>query len=181
MQKVTWLVTLVLVLGVTAMAQDTPKAEVFMGYSHLVADFNSPIKGNSTFNLNGAEFAVSENLNSWFGGMLDVAAQFGTRNGFNVNSEQYLYGPTFSYRKVSGFTPSAHILLGGMRGSQGFAGISVSDTKFCAAPGGALDIRLSDRISIRAIQADYVMSRFLATHQNNLRLSAGIVLTFGKK
>jgi hypothetical protein len=181
MQKVTWLVTLVLFLGVTAMAQDTPKAEVFMGYSHLVADFNSPIKGNATFNLNGAEFAVSENFNSWFGGMLDIGAQFGTRDGFNVNSEQYLYGPTFSYRKLSSFTPSGHVLLGAMRGSQGFAGISQSATKFAVAPGVAVDIKLTDMVSVRAIQADYVFSKFLGTHQNNLRLSAGIVLTFGHK
>ncbi|HLW79514.1 MAG TPA: hypothetical protein VKU44_07930 [Terriglobia bacterium] len=176
MQKVTWLVTLVLFLGVTAMAQDTPKAEVYGGYSHLVADFS-----NTTFNLNGGEFGLTENVNSWFGGMVDIGAQFGTRNGFNVNSEQYLYGPVFSYRKLSSFTPSAHILLGAIRGSQGFAGISQSDTKFAAAFGGALQFKLTDMVSIRAIQADYLMSRFLSTHQNNIRLSAGIVLTFGKK
>ena len=176
MQKVTWLVTLVLFLGVTAMAQNTPKAEVYGGYSHLVADFS-----NTTFNLNGAEIAVTENVNRWFGGMLDISAQFGTRNGFNVNSEQYMYGPVFSYRKLSSFTPSAHVLLGAMRGSQGFAGISQPSTKFAAAPGVAVDIKLTDMVSIRAIQADYVMSRFLGTHQDNLRLSAGIVLTFGKK
>lgn len=181
MQKVTWLVTLILFLGVTAMAQDTPKAEVLMGYSHLVADVNSSIKGNSTFNLNGAEFAVSENFNSWFGGMLDISAQFGTRNGLKVNSEQYMYGPVFSYRKLSSFTPSAHVLVGAIRGSQGFAGISQPSTKFTVAPGGALDIKLTDIVSVRVIQAEYLYSRFLNTHQNNIRLSAGIVLTFGKK
>jgi len=45
--------------------------------------------------------------------------------------------------------------------------------------GGGVDFALTDRIAIRPIQADYLMSRFLGTRQDNIRLSAGIVLRFG--
>jgi hypothetical protein len=54
--------------------------------------------------------------------------------------------------------------------------------------GGGLDIRLTHHISIRAIQAEYMMTRFAdvaygstgaATTQNDLRLSSGLVYGFG--
>jgi opacity protein-like surface antigen len=176
MQKVTWLVALVLLLGATAMAQDTPKAEIFGGYSLLVADFS-----HSSFHLNGGSVSVTENVNSWFGGMLDFSTQFGTRSGFSVNSQQIMYGPVFAYRKASSVTPSAHVLLGAVRGSAGFLGISQPDTDFGLALGGGVDVKLTKIVSIRVIQADYLMTRFLSTHQNNIRASAGIVLNFGKK
>ena len=47
--------------------------------------------------------------------------------------------------------------------------------------GGAVDVKVSDMVSIRIIQADYLLTRFLGTRQDNIRASAGIVLTFGKK
>ena len=131
MQKVTWLVSLVLLLGVTAMAQETPKAEVFGGYSHFVADV-----GGTSINMNGFHVSVRENLNSWFGGDLDFSTNYGTEAGFNVNTQSIMYGPVFAYRKRSRVTPFAHVLLGAVRGSDGFVGISKSATKVGVAPGG---------------------------------------------
>ena len=175
MRKLTLLVTVILFLGVPAIAQNAPTIEVFGGYSHVEADVS-----NTSFSMNGGEVAFTQNLNNWFGGTLDFGTQYGKRNGFNVNTQQIMYGPVFAYRKMSAITPFGHVLLGVVRGSQGFAGISQPATKFGAAFGGGVDFKLSKHISIRAIQGDYVMSRFLNTHQNNLRLSAGVVLTFGK-
>jgi len=176
MQKVTWLVSLVLLLGVTAMAQETPKAEVFGGYSHFVADV-----GGTSINMNGFHVSVRENLNSWFGGDLDFSTNYGTEAGFNVNTQSIMYGPVFAYRKRSRVTPFGHVLLGAVRGSGGFVGISQPATKFGIAPGGGVDVKLSDMVSIRLVEADYLMTRFLGVKQDNIRVSAGIVLTFGKK
>jgi len=174
MRRLSWFVMVWLLLGASAFAQDIPKIELFGGYSHLTADL-----GNTSFNLDGGEGSGVQNVNSWFGGMLDFATQFGTRNGFKVNSQQIMYGPVFSYRKSSAFTPSAHVLLGAVRGSQGFAGISQSSTRFGAAFGGSFDYKLSKAVSIRVIQADFLVTNFLGTHQNSLRLSTGLVFTFG--
>lgn len=175
MRKLTLLVTIILFLGVPAMAQNAPAVEFFGGYSHVEADFS-----NTSFSMNGAEVAMTQNLNNWFGGTLDFGTQYGSRNGFNVNAQQIMYGPVFAYRKSPSFTPFGHVLVGVMRGGQGFAGISQPATKFGAAFGGGVDFKVNKHFSIRAIQADYLMSRFLNTHQNNIRLSAGIVLTFGQ-
>ena len=50
-----------------------------------------------------------------------------------------------------------------------------SETGFAAAFGGGLDIRASDRISIRAIQVDYNPTRLFDSTQHNFRIGVGIV------
>ena len=161
-------------LGATAMAQNAPKFEVFGGYSHLLGDLS-----HTSFNLDGGEGAAVQNVNNWFGGMLDFGVQWGTRNGYNTNSEQIMYGPVFSYRKLSAFTPAAHVLLGAVRGSQGFAGIPSVATTFGAAFGGSVDIKISKMLSFRVIQGDLIVTDFMKEHQESLRVSSGLVFTFG--
>jgi opacity protein-like surface antigen len=71
--------------------------------------------------------------------------------------------------------------FGGQRGEG-------SDTAFAAAFGGGLDLHLSERVSFRAIQADYLLTRFGDSKfqvngltlsgpdtQHNLRFSTGFV------
>ena len=66
-----------LILPVSALAQQTPKVEVFGGYSNLTPNVDvSNINGN--FNLSGFDVSVTENLNSWFGGVLDFSSHYGT-------------------------------------------------------------------------------------------------------
>jgi hypothetical protein len=165
-----------LVLPVSALAQDVPQFEVFGGYSNLYANLN-----NSSFDLNGVNGSFQENLNSWFGGVLDLSGHFGTANGFNVNTESASYGPVFSYRKSKVFVPFTHAMLGAVRGSPEYLGISKSEERFTVFLGGGLDVRLTDTFALRLFQADYVLTRFSNASQDNLRVSAGVVLTFGKR
>lgn len=172
MRKVAFF-ALVLVSAVSLSAQETPKVEVFGGYSHLIADLN-----DTSFNLDGFHISAAENMNSWFGGVLDFSTQFGKRNGLNVNAQSIMYGPRFAYRKSSAVTPSAHVLLGAFRGSAGFDGISKPDTHFAVAVGGEIDVRINRWVSYRVVQGDYLMTRFLNLRQDNVRLSTGLVFRF---
>src|SRR3974390_2995470 len=95
MHKVSSLLALVLFFPVAAAAQQTPRVEVFGGYSHLFADL-----GNSSSNLNGFDVSAAENLNSWFGGVLDFSPYWGRHNGLNVNSQFISYGPRVALRKI---------------------------------------------------------------------------------
>jgi peptidoglycan-associated lipoprotein len=50
--------------------------------------------------------------------------------------------------------------------------------------GGGLDIGFTRLIALRAIEADYYLTRFdngVNDHQNNLRISAGVIIRFGAK
>ncbi|MCU1287841.1 MAG: hypothetical protein JWN60_70 [Acidobacteria bacterium] len=93
----------------------------------------------------------------------------------------------------SRFRPFAHALAGVAVGktkvdnsffTSGFcqqAGVdcrqdfSESETGFAAAIGGGLDIKATDRFSIRAIQVDYNPTRFNGSTQNNFRFGVGVV------
>ena len=46
---------------------------------------------------------------------------------------------------------------------------------------GGLDLRVNPRFSIRLVEADYLLTTFdngSNNHQNNLRVSAGVVIHF---
>ena len=55
---------------------------------------------------------------------------------------------------------------------------------FAANLGGGLDLRASRRFAVRLIEADYLLTTFdngTNNHQNNLRVSAGMVVHFSEK
>lgn len=176
MQRFSWLLALVLFATLSASAQTTPQVELFGGYSRFIVNVNGP-----QFHLNGGTVSAAENINRWVGGVVDFSAYGGTMSGVNVNSQLLLLGPRFTLRKAKGFTPFGHFLIGFSRGSRGYLGISESASRFALAGGGGLDINVGDKLAIRVIQADYVMTRFLSLRQDNLRLASGVVFRFGKK
>jgi hypothetical protein len=47
--------------------------------------------------------------------------------------------------------------------------------------GGGLDIKVSERVAIRAFQIDYLRARFFGQTENRGRLAFGLVFRFGKK
>lgn len=175
MRRIAWIFLAILMLGVTAEAQETPQAELSGGYSFLDANVNG-----SSFHLNGGNVSVTENLNHWFGGRLEFNAFGGNPSGTNITAQTITYGPVFSYRKFERMTPYAHVQVGAIHASQGYLGISQSGTKFALASGGGVDFGLNTRFAIR-VQGDYLMSRFLNLRQDNLVFSTGLVVRFGYK
>jgi len=173
MQKAGLLFALVLFFSAAAAAQETPKVELFTGYSHLFADLNT-----TSYNLNGVNVSAAENVNSWFGGVLDFNSNFGSNAGLNVNAQSIMYGPRIAYRKSSAVTPSFHVLFGGFRGSRGFDGISEAKWRIDLAVGGEVDLRINDRVAFRLVQVDYMPTHFLNLHQDNVRVSVGFVFRF---
>jgi len=176
MRNAYWFIVALLLLPLPVAAQNTPAVEVFGGYSHLLGNL-----GNSTFNLNGFDGSVTENLNKWFGGTLDISSQFGTEAGYKVNSQTIAYGPVFAYRKNPKIVPFAHGLLGAVRGSAEYLGVSKPEYRFGMLGGGGVDVRLNAQVSLRLIQVDYLMTRFSAMRQDNVCISAGFVFRFGHK
>jgi hypothetical protein len=141
-----------------------------------MADMNG-----SSFHLQGVDFSATENVNSWFGGALDFSSHFTTEAGFKTNIESLTYGPVFSYRIHPKVVPFGHALVGAARGSPEYLSISKPGFCFGVLAGGGVDVKISSHAALRLIQADYLLTRFSATRQSNIRLSAGIVLRFGKK
>ena|ERR1700690_3896569 len=177
MKRVLWLVPAILLLSLTAKAQDTPQWEVSGGYSYLDANLSGP---GSSFHLNGGYGSADENLNSWLGGRFEFNAWGGSVSGQNVSAQTFTYGPVFSFRKFDKITPYAHAQFGAIHAGTGYLGISNSAFKLAIAPGGGVDFRINDHIGVRG-QADYLMTRFLGLRQDNLQFSGGVVFYIGHK
>jgi hypothetical protein len=185
MKRLTWIVPMMLLVCAATQAQqmaakmsgstDTPSWEVYGGYSYLRADF-----GGANFGLSGGGGSLTENWNNWFGGRLEVDAYHGTEAGTTVSAQTYTYGPLFTLRRSSRIVPFATVEFGAIHGTQGYLGISASAWRFAMNGGGGVDFNLNHRTAIR-VQADYLLTNFLALRQDNVQVSAGLVFRFGSK
>jgi opacity protein-like surface antigen len=189
MRKLWFGVSLLLLIPMAALAQGGyPKAELFGGYSYFRANPDG-------INLNGWNASVTANITNWFGVEGDFSGHYGSPRiyGFevpfvDVSSHTFMAGPKLTYR-ANTVAPFAHLLIGAARASTGAFGYSLSDTALATVVGGGIDINVSKSLAIRAIQADYLMTRFQTgpqiafsgfdDRQNNFRLSAGLVLKLG--
>jgi len=176
MRKVLQVIAFLLFVSLPAMAQNVPAWDIYGGYSYMRADFSGANQA-----LNGWDFAVGENLNSWFGGVLNFTGHYAHPGGTNVNVYSYAYGPRFTFRKIKYLVPFTQVLVGAVRGSAGYLGLSQPKTDFGFAAGGGLDIRLGKYVGVRLIQADYLSTPFFHLRQDNFRASAGLVFYLGSK
>jgi len=182
---------------------DTPKAELFVGYSYLQA-VPKLADGNRLVWLNGGSASIAYNLNRHWGIVADVGdytnseIRFQGASGatFTVHDADggvisYLFGPRLSFRHDR-VTPFVQALFGGVHASEiTLSGCTLNCTllptqnAFAWTGGGGLDVRVHRHLAIRIIQAEYLMTRFqdystgMTASQNDMRLSAGLVFRFG--
>jgi opacity protein-like surface antigen len=177
---------LMLIFAGVASAQDTPKAEVFGGYSYIHVSENS-----FGANLNGGSASLSYNPNSWLGLVGDFGGYHGGPSFGNGDVYSYLFGPKIAFRRGR-ITPFVQTLFGGAHASgsgntclaarvrpEGTScTTSVSENSFAMTVGGGLDWNATEHIGVRLIQAEYLLTDFVSTRQNNARISAGVVFRF---
>ena len=172
------LVLVIIGATVSAEAQETPKAEVFGGYSWAGGNFH------------GFDTSVTGNVNKWFGVTANLSGHFGSERDGALEEKQralsFLFGPRITLHRGKRLTPFVYALFGGVNfhvklkaAGQTFA--SGSDTGFNMALGGGLDIKVSERVAVRAFQLDYLRPNFFGESHNRGRLAFGIVLRLGKK
>jgi opacity protein-like surface antigen len=176
-------------LGQTA--RDYSQNEFFAGYSFHSADINTLTIDPHRTSQHGLNLEYTRNLNRNVGLVGDVSAHFRrdsrqTSGGvFESRRDQYYFlgGVRFTARSRNPVTPFAHALAGASlfrgfttnRSSAGNVFTFDDATSFAMALGGGLDVRFSDRIAVRMIQADYAPTFFGPGRQDNFRLSFGII------
>jgi hypothetical protein len=174
-------------LASLASAQIPTSGNVFFGYSYYNTDLSSIDRANT----NGWEGSFEGKVFPFVGLVADVSGHYGSQNfGFlnapcpsgvsscgvfnaNISEHNYLVGPRIS-ASVGRFRPFAEALFGAGHVNANAAG---SDTSFATALGGGIDYRLIRLVAWR-FQGDYVQTRFFGTHQDNIRLSTGLVIRF---
>jgi hypothetical protein len=187
-----------------ALSQNTAgeydKLEGSVGFSHQRAGDTSGFDDSPGFN--GFDASVTKNLTRYFGikGAFSGAYRSdgfsvpgilpGSIRRFAIKTSIYTYLGGIQIKdntKTKRLKPFFHALAGGGTLTQKLtgdcpndvasicAGYSYSTTGFAAAVGGGLDIRVSKRISIRAVQADYNPIFIDGETLNNFRVGVGIV------
>ena len=169
--------------------------EVFGGYSYLSGDVSAlqqlGLSGvGDRLSLNGWDASANINFNRWVGVEADLSGHYKGDceglSGLTCKDLAFMGGPRFTYR-IGKITAFGHGLFGDdtLSASTNVSDVSVSasNTSFALATGGGVDYAVTNRISVRLGQADYFLTRHFndigAPNQNNFRVSAGIVFTFG--
>ena len=193
MQKLFLFVALTLALPLIAQAQEASRVEVFGGYSYMRLE-DQNIDGQDRdlngYNVSGAitifkkSIALKGDVSGHFG---DLLTNVTPRT--DLGQTLFLFGPQFTFRKSERIQPFAHALFGVARVKHENDAVpgDITDTGFAFALGGGVDVKgLGSKLAVRLIQADYVRTKLDlvnsgdSTSSNNIRISTGIVLRFGK-
>jgi len=192
MRKLVSVGILIFGLGLAvAAADDTPKVEVYGGFSFLHIDDNGLHAPKRNFAGWDSEFQY--NLNKLLGITADIGGNYGriVPNTPNSHAYTFAFGPTFSFRREHA-TVFAHALFGENiisdnvipnPGCGSFC--STTDSAFAMLWGGGLDLKLSQRFALRLGQLDWLYTRHNLVplggkaFQNNIRYTGGITINFG--
>ena len=155
-----------------------PGVEVFGGYSHL--SFSSSGLGfNNWTEMNGWDVALTiPHIYQGLGITADASGDYST----TIEQYNYMIGPQYKW-EFSRFRFVAHGLYGRAQTrlrEPGSTFIEPSDRQKVIAVGGEVDVPVSDRVSIRAVQADYLAASAFGSNRNSFRFSTGLIVKFGK-
>ena len=158
--------------------------EVFVGYEYLHT--NQGPRQCGCFNMNGGAVEAAFHVDRGFSAVTDfTGGHTGSVNGGpeGLSLVSFTTGPRFTYpvyRRYALFGQALFGIAHGFDSSFPVASGSVaSASSFAMLTGGGLDIRLKPCVAIRPFQADYFLTHLpngVNDRQNNLRLTAGIVL-----
>lgn len=204
------LVSFLCLVTIAAVAQsEYPKVELTGGYSYV--NFHPNLAPLTSQNMNGGGGAFVYNVTPLFGIKADfMGYAVGTgwtkelqRDGYqgaasaSGNLFTYMFGPQI--KKHSGkFQPFGEALFGAAH-SNGYGtlvksiqdggfqieNVSGNNNAFAMEFGGGVDYALTNRIQIRPVEIDYLLTRFgyknYSASQNNFKYFAGINFTLGGK
>jgi len=173
-----------------ASTPDKPlRAELALDYSYLRS--NAPPGGCTCFNLNGGSatfawpvkpgsFAAVGDITIGHAGAIGSGGASLTLSTFTAGAR---YLPRIGHSPVQAF---GQVLVGLAHASGSLVqantpGTANAGAAFAANLGGGLDLHASRRLSVRLVEADYLLTTVdngTNNHQNNLRISAGVVIHF---
>jgi outer membrane immunogenic protein len=173
----------------TAPAKLQSHPELALDYSYVHS--NAPPGGCTCFNLNGGSATFAWPVasgNFALVGDASVAHAGSIRSGnYDLTLSTFTAGIRYSPRLGrSPLNPFGQVLVGVAHSSGSLVSgqnptVSNAGAAFAGMAGGGLDLGAGRRFSLRIIEADYLATTFqngVNDHQNNLRLSAGVVLHF---
>jgi len=155
--------------------------------------------------MNGWDFSAQENINSWFGGIVDFSGGYGRRNvtlsqpgkaRLSANFSPALFtiggGPQFSYRRNVRIQPFARVIFAAAYSNlnpnanttnilnTNHPSPATTDTDFAMIFGGGFDYPFKSYAALR-VAADYIHTFIYTDSQSNFRVTAGITFRIGSR
>jgi len=162
-----------------------PRFDLEIGYNYIHAE--ALPGGCNCFNLNGGFVSGGAYFNNWLGIAGEITGQR-AGGGHGLTLMTFLGGPRISYAK-NRFASYAEVMFGGARASDSYfptnsGGSTTSATNWAFSTGGGLDIDLTRRIGIRAIDMQYLRTNFpngAGNMQGQFQIGTGIQFRFGNR
>ena len=166
--------------------------EIFGGYSSIGA---KTVDNGPTFRLQGVNLSAAASINSWLS-VVGAAGFYRQSNiaasGFGLSLQSYQIGARASWRNRAHLIPFGELLIGGgnvggslYTRSLGFGMPPLGPNNgLLLTAGGGVDWRVRSKVKIRLVEVESLQSHFLNgsrydSRQSNLKLSAGVVFSFG--
>ena len=168
------------------------RPEVAVEYTYVHS--NAPPGGCGCFSMNGGSIQVAQPFRSGrfsfafdatFGGSSSVSS-----NGYDVTLSTFTggvrYKPLEHRMMHSRWSPFGEVLVGASHAGGSLVSApnpTSSALVFATNIGGGLDRKINEHWSLRVVEADYFLTTFSNgdnDHQNNIRISTGVVYHFGK-
>ncbi len=191
MRKLLFSLVVTLLLAVPAMAQNSAGGQVFGGFSYTNID---SLNREGSY---GFQASYSHSLSDKYSIVADFGGQFGSLDfsdpllgtfSLDFQNYEYLFGPQFDRRRGK-YNTFVHALVGfaTVRTSATTITIlgipvpipSTSETGLAFGFGGGFDVDLSERVSFRVVQIDYIPSNIADAWTHNIRLGVGLVFKLG--
>ena len=175
----------------SAVPQKAPSTELALQYQYVRS--NAPPGGCTCFSLNGGGGSFAWQFKpgrfALVGDVSVTRAAGISSSNFDLILSTFLAGARYTphwslaHGKVQPFAQAmagiAH--ASGSLASGQNSGVNNAGAAFAGLLGGGLDMSANPRFSLRLIEADYMPTTFdnsVNNHQNNLRLSAGVIFKF---
>jgi peptidoglycan-associated lipoprotein len=163
-----------------------PRFDLSLGYNNIRA--NAPPGGCDCFDMNGGYVSAGFHVKNW----LSIAGEFtgGHANnisllGQNLTLMTFMAGPRVAHTGHR-IVPFGQVLFGGAQGSDSYFPTSTSSTSsassWALSSGGGLDVNLTRRFAIRALEVQYLRTALpngTNDAQNHFMIGAGLVIKFG--
>ncbi len=191
MRKLFFSLVVTLLLAAPTMAQNSAGGQVFGGFSYANIDALNRENGY------GFQASYSHSLSDKFSLVADFGGQFGSLDfsdpllgtaSLDFQNYEYLFGPRINQRNGK-YNAFAHALVGATQIRISATTIDVngipvpipstSETGFAFGFGGGFDVDLSERVSFRVVQIDYIPANLADDWTHNVRIGVGLVFKLG--
>ena len=162
--------------------EDMSRLEFGANFNYFHA--NAPPGQCGCFWMYGGSGAVVYNITPKWAGVADLMVGHATNvdNSMqNITIFNYLFGPRYTRRNSSRFTPYGQVLIGGAKEDVNFV-FTINRNAFGFLGGGGVTMPVKRKFGLTLVEADWIYTRIpnaKNNRQNDLRIMTGIIYHFG--